>query len=131
MNRLTQLISRKAGLTGLIMGAVFVAVAAGASAHTVRGPHHQAPHHRAPHRTAPHHRSPHHQHRGRVTTIWASPNGGGIACTQMRPCTITRAVAKASNHDTVIAKRGVYHGGVVINKSLIIIKNKPYFYKVI
>jgi nitrous oxidase accessory protein NosD len=38
----------------------------------------------------------------------------------MRPCTITRAVAKASNHDTVIAKRGVYHGGVVINKSIVL-----------
>ncbi len=51
-------------------------------------------------------------------TLWASPNGGGAICSHRAPCSLSGAVASAVPGDDVIALPGVYHGGVVLDKSV-------------
>ena len=41
-------------------------------------------------------------------TLWASPSGGGTACSAPSPCTLAYAVANASAGATVRAKSGTY-----------------------
>jgi nitrous oxidase accessory protein NosD len=57
----------------------------------------------------------HHPHQ---RVLWASPNGGSGTCSSRHPCSLAKAVAQAKSGNTVIALRGVYHGGVVIDKRI-------------
>jgi nitrous oxidase accessory protein NosD len=52
------------------------------------------------------------------TTLWASPLGGGAACTTAVPCTLAHAVAVAPAGGTVRARSGTYPGGIVITTPL-------------
>ena len=49
-----------------------------------------------------------------ASTLWASPSGGGTACTAQSPCTLSYAVSNAPAGATVRAQGGTYTGGVVI-----------------
>lgn len=57
-------------------------------------------------------------HERHAQTLWASPNGGAGACTHWAPCSLQNAVSTANAGDNVIALPGVYHGGVVVDKSI-------------
>lgn len=50
--------------------------------------------------------------------LWASPSGGGSACTAASPCSLDYAVSNAPAGATVRAQSGTYHGGVVIDTPL-------------
>jgi parallel beta-helix repeat protein len=55
---------------------------------------------------------------GRSHVLWASPYGGQGACIRWQPCGLSGAVSRAAPGDTVIALPGVYHGGVVLAKTV-------------
>lgn len=58
---------------------------------------------------------------GHSSTLFASPNGGSGACTRVRPCSLTNAVAAAGPGATVIATSGTYDGGVVIDQPITLV----------
>jgi parallel beta-helix repeat protein len=51
-------------------------------------------------------------------TLWASPNGGSGRCRPWAPCSLPNAVSAAAAGDTVVARPGVYRGGVVLDKAI-------------
>jgi hypothetical protein len=53
--------------------------------------------------------------------LWASPTGGAGACTRTAPCSLADAVSNAAAGDTVIALPGLYHGGVVLAKPIVLL----------
>jgi parallel beta-helix repeat protein len=55
---------------------------------------------------------------GPPDTLWASPSGGGTACSAASPCSLAYAVANASPGAIVRAKGGTYTGGIVIDTPL-------------
>jgi nitrous oxidase accessory protein NosD len=52
--------------------------------------------------------------------LWASPTGGQGSCTHQEPCSLSTAVSDAVAGDTVSALPGVYNGGVVLDKRLVL-----------
>lgn len=52
--------------------------------------------------------------------LWASPTGGSGSCTRKAPCSLGNAVSSAADGDTVFALPGVYKGGVLIDKRLVL-----------
>jgi hypothetical protein len=60
-------------------------------------------------------RGPGWNHRPHHRVLWASPKGGNGSCSSRNPCSLANAVARAKPGNTVIALRGVYPGGVVID----------------
>ncbi len=52
--------------------------------------------------------------------LWASPTGGQGSCTHQAPCSLSNAVSDAVAGDTVSALPGVYNGGVVLDKRLVL-----------
>jgi parallel beta-helix repeat protein len=52
--------------------------------------------------------------------LWASPTGGQGSCLRSSPCSLTNAVSNASPGATVIALPGLYHGGIVLAKPIVL-----------
>jgi len=52
--------------------------------------------------------------------LYASPGGGSGTCAAAAPCSLEHAVAGAEAGDTVIALSGTYHGGVLLEKRIVL-----------